>query len=510
MKGDPTMWQEPVVTCKEALELDRHVQSEYNLSASILMENAGRSAAEHILKKFEGPWVVVAGKGNNGGDALVVARHLLLRGEKDITVLLSQEKLGDLPALHLSVLRKEGCRVVPFPEEKNTAQQILNDANTIIDGIFGIGLRGPVRGDAGELIDRVNQSGKRVVSLDVPSGLGDEYRPGYPVVQAEETLSFEVLKLCLFMPEGRTHCGRIHSLSAGFPKASLSILHQYIHRIHPAGISQLIRYPDPWTYKNKRGHAAVFASSVGTTGAGLLAAEAVLRSGAGLVSLITDPNVYPLLASQSRSIMVKLMPTELSENWAKAFSAVLVGPGWGRGEERVPVLKQLLSLRQKGVIDADGIYLLKQLLDREGTLDLSNWVVTPHPGEFCALTGCSREEFEVNPFPRAQEFVSKFKCVLVLKGHVTYVFAPNGQIRIYDGMNPLLGTGGTGDVLAGMITGILAQGIDCFSAATLGVLLLGEVAREAGTLHGYFLSQDLLPVISKVVLFYAEKSRNLR
>ena len=104
------MWEEPVVTCKAALELDRHVQTEYRLPSAILMENAGRSAAEHILDAFEGPWVIVAGKGNNGGDALVVARHLFLRGERDLTVILSQKDLGELPALHLSVLRKEGCR----------------------------------------------------------------------------------------------------------------------------------------------------------------------------------------------------------------------------------------------------------------------------------------------------------------------------------------------------------------------------------------------------------------
>ncbi|MCX7788060.1 MAG: NAD(P)H-hydrate dehydratase [Spirochaetes bacterium] len=502
------MWQEPVVTCKEALELDRHVQTEYRLPAAILMENAGRSAAEHLVANFEGPWVIVAGKGNNGGDALVVARHLLLKGEKHITILLVQQDLGELPALHLSVLKKEGCRVIQFPTEIAAARQAIKDANTLVDGIFGIGLRGAIRGEARELINLLNQSGKRIVSIDVPSGLGDEYCPGYPVVQAEETLSFEVLKLCLFMPEARTHCGRIYRLSAGFPDTSLSILDGRIQRIHPTGISQLIRYPDPWAYKNKRGHVAVFASSVGTTGAGLLAAEAVLRSGAGLVSLFADPAVYPLLASQIRSLMVKPMPTVFSDSWEKGFSSLLVGPGWGRGEERIPYLRRLLSYRPGGVIDADGIYVLKALLDE--TVDLSGWILTPHPGEFCVLTGCSKEEFEVNPLPKAQEFIAKYRCILVLKGHVTYIIAPDGQIRIFDGMNPLLGTGGTGDVLAGLITGIRAQGIDPFSAATLGVLLLSEAACEAKRIYGYFLSQDLLPFLSKVVLSYAEQSRNFR
>lgn len=162
------------------------------------------------------------------------------------------------------------------------------------------------------------------------------------------------------------------------------------------------------------------------------------------------------------------------------------------------------------MIDADGLSILKRILDREEKVDLSGWVLTPHPGEFCSLTGCSREEFERNPLPKAQEFVFSYRCVLVLKGHVSYILAPDGRVGIYDGMNPILGTGGTGDVLAGMITGILAQGVDPFSAATAGVLLLGEAAREAEKAYGYFLSQDLLSFISRVVLSYAEKSRNLR
>jgi len=505
-----TVWQEPVLSCKEALELDRYVQAEYQLPAALLMENAGRSAAEHLLREFQGPWAVVVGKGNNGGDALVVARHLLLKGEREITILLADKDLGELPALHLSVLRKEGCRVIQFSEEKIASLQVLKESNTLVDGIFGIGLRGAVRGEVSELIELMNRSGKRIASLDIPSGLGDEYRPGYPVVQAEETLSFEVLKQCLFWPESRTHCGRIHRLSAGFPPGSLSRFKTQIERIHPGGIPYLIRYPEPWAYKNKRGHVAVFASSLGTTGAGLLAAEAVLRSGAGLVSLFADSSAYPLLASQSRSVMVKPMPQEVSEGWAKAFSAILVGPGWGREETRIPWLNRILSLPQGGVIDADGLSILKRILDREGEVDLSRWVLTPHPGEFCLLTGCSREEFEGNPLPKAQEFVSRYRCVLVLKGHVSYILAPDGRVGIYDGMNPLLGTGGTGDVLAGMITGILAQGVDLFSAATAGVLLLGEAAREAEKTYGYFLSQDLLSSISRVVLTYAEKSRNLR
>ena len=505
-----TVWQEPVVTCKEALELDRYVQEEYQLPPALLMENAGRSAAEHLLNYYQGPWGIVVGKGNNGGDALVVARHLLLRGERDITILMAQKDLGELPALHLSVLRKEGCRVVEVSEEKTTLTQVLKESNTLIDGIFGIGLRGSIRGELSELVELLNQSGKRIVSLDVPSGLGDEYRPGYPVVQAEETLSFEVLKQCLFWPESRTHCGRIHRLSAGFPDGSLHRFKNQVQRIHAGGIPQLIRYPEAWTYKNKRGHVAVFASSLGTTGAGLLAAEAVLRSGAGLVSLFTDSSVYPLLASQSRSVMVKPIPSDFSEGWPKAFSAVLVGPGWGREEGRIPWLGKILSLPQRGVIDADGLYILKQFLEREREVNLSGWILTPHPGEFCLLTGCSKEEFETNPLPKGQEFVSRYQCVLVLKGHVSYILASDGRVGIYDGMNPLLATGGTGDVLAGMITGILAQGIDPFSAATAGVLLLGEAAKVAKKTYGYFLSQDLLSSISRVVLSYAEKSRNLR
>jgi len=501
----------PVATCSTALDLDQRVQTTYHLPALVLMENAGRSAAEYLFPYLEEPCVVVAGKGNNGGDALVIARHLLQKGVSDITVVLVQEDMGELATVQSAALKAHGCRMLNYQAERVSALEAIRRGKTIIDGILGIGLKGKARGTIPELIDQINDSQGKVFSLDVPSGLGDDYAPGFPVVRAFETLTFEVPKLCMYLPEGRIYCGTIHCLSAGFPPREIMELNTSYELITGESLPSLIRYPNPWEYKNLRGHAAVFGSSVGTTGAGILASEAVLRAGAGMVSLVADSDVYPVLASQCRSVMVKpLPPNPIPEGWGSAFSAFLIGPGWGRGIERMPLFRRLVSMKRPGVLDADGLYLLKQMLDERETPDLEGWILTPHPGEFEALTGCTRDTFKTNPLPKAKEFASRLHCVLVLKGHISYIVSPDGSIKVYDGMNPVLGTAGTGDVLAGLITGFLAQGMNSLSAALSGVLILGETAKQVRLTQGYFLSQDLLPGLSKMVWDNAEKARDLR
>ncbi|MFQ3619412.1 MAG: NAD(P)H-hydrate dehydratase [Spirochaetales bacterium] len=501
-------WKEPVFSCKEAVELDHYIQTEYQLPALVLMENAGRSTAEYLLSYTEGPWVIVVGKGNNGGDALVAARHMTREGRKDFTLVLAQKEVGELGALHLETLKKEGCKILFYEEDKTAVLQGLQEASTLIDGLFGVGLRGSIRkGPTLELVQAMNDSGKRIVALDLPSGLGDDYLVGYPIVHATETLCYEAWKLPMFFPEARTHCGKLHKLTAGFPSSALATYNVSCELVTSKGLYSLLTFPPPWTYKNKRGHIAVLASSLGTTGAGILAAEAGLRSGAGLVSLFVDSSIYSVVASQSKSIMVKPLTHDFPQGEEfHAFSAFLIGPGWGRSMDRLPWLKKILRPGTKGVIDADGIFLLKILIDSGYSPDLAEWILTPHPGEFSRLTGCEKEEYETNPLPRAKEFVSKYPCTLVLKGHVTYIISPEKEVRILDGMNPLLATGGTGDVLSGLAAGFLAQGMAPYSAATAAVLVLSEGAYKAEEQYGFFLSQDLLPFLSKTVVNYAKKA----
>lgn len=346
-----------VLTCAEMAGLDERTQREYHIPAVVLMENAARSAADYLLTAVlggtsePGPLVFAAGKGNNGGDALAMARHLYLAGIKDLHILLAGEELGALPGLHRDILKEFGIPFSIFSHDGDAGRALLRRARLIVDGLFGIGLRGPAREFYSALITAINDSEAKVVSLDVPSGLGDSFRPEYPAVKADITLSFEMPKICQYRPAGRLLCGDIVRIPVGFPPNLIDEMPGRFELSGPGILDSLLENPGPGAYKNTRGHLAVFAGSPGTAGAAALASEAALRSGAGLVSLFADGPVYPVLAAGSRSVMVKPWSSAADpEEWqAEAFSAFLVGPGWGRDEDRYRWFRRIVSDRKSVV-----------------------------------------------------------------------------------------------------------------------------------------------------------------
>lgn len=481
--------------------LDERTQKEYGIPAALLMENAGRSAAEYLLgmkgpgNAAEGPIVVVAGKGNNGGDALVAARHLYIAGRKDLRVLLASKDLGELAALHAGILTKLGVPLEVFSPGNRNVRRLLTGAGLIVDGLFGIGVSGRLRAPGDEIVNLVSSSKAKIVSLDVPSGLFDGYRPEFPAVKADVTLTFELPKLCLYLPAGRKLSGKIEVLPVGFPPALTAEMPGRLELLGDDFLRSAIPPLPPDAYKNSRGHLAVLAGNRGTTGAAALCSEAALRSGAGLVSLFADEAVYPILASAMKSVMVKPLQAAPSDWKPSGFSAFLAGPGWGRG--RAPWLRTLLGTGIPGVLDADGIHVLKEVLEGPNRPKrLEGWVLTPHVGEFAAFTGRQKEEILVDPLPFLEETAGKLGCVVVLKGHVTYIAAPSGKIFVHDGMNPALGTAGSGDVLAGIIAGLLAMGVAPVTAAAAGVDLHGRAGKLAAEKTGMFTAEDLLPYLS--------------
>jgi NAD(P)H-hydrate epimerase len=195
--------------------------------------------------------------------------------------------------------------------------------------------------------------------------------------------------------------------------------------------------------------------------------------------------------------MVKPLLELSPDAWdASAYKALLAGPGWGRAASRELWLRRFITCGLPGVMDADALYVLKGILSDED-VNLSGWVLTPHPGEFAALTGVSREEVLANPLPGLEDFCGTYRCVLVLKGHVTIIHDGEGKILIHDGMNPALGTAGSGDVLAGVIAGLLCRGMRPAAAAVCGVELHGAAGKTARETAGFFTAADLLSYISK-------------
>lgn len=488
--------------------IDARSSTEYGIASADLMEAAGRLG---YLRLKEAAWagtvpsgahVFVAGRGANGGDAFVMARHARLDGADAAVVLASgPPDPGTDAAAMLSACAALGIACTSWPEEPAAAQRLIESASWIVDGIAGTGLRGPLRPPLDRLVEILNRSSGRRVAIDVPSGLGDGYRDGWPVVHADWTLTMGLPKACLYLPRGRRHCGRILVVQPGFPPALLEDPAIRCELIDEQSFRGLLDPLPLDAYKGDRGHLAVFAGSPGTSGAAWLAAHAAARARLGLVSLFADAATMPLLAPSCRSVMAKPWDEADPRGFdAARFTALLVGPGWGVGEGRLRWLERLLRTEVPGVLDADGITLLAALLRGGGRPRLGGrWVLTPHPGEFVRFAGITRDALLDDPMPHALAAARELEAVIVLKGHVTIVADPSGGARVLDGCNPALATAGSGDVLAGLVAGGLAAGLAPEPAAVFGVSLHARLGRVARRRVGWFLAEDLVPLVSEVL-----------
>lgn len=484
-------------------EIDRLAQERYAIPQAVLMEDAGLRA--YLLARERiwaggpppGPMVFLAGRGSNGGDALVMARQRRLEGQGELAVVLGagEPAEGSLTAVHLAICRAMGLPVLRYPEQAGEVERLLAGARWIVDGLLGTGLRGSARAPLADLIRLANSSPARSVAVDIPSGIGDEFRPGYPALESEYTLTVGLPKLCLYLPHARPLCGQILVVPGVFPRELLESPQLAGGMLLAEELEELPALPRE-AHKGRRGHLAVFAGSEGTTGAAWLSATAAARSRAGLVSLFLPRALYAAALPRFKSVMVRpweeaSAPERLD---LRRFSALLVGPGWGTAEKRLRWLERLLGLGLPGVLDADGITLLAGLAPRPRLA--GRWVLTPHPGEFARLAGLELARLLEDPLPALLRTSAELQAVIVLKGHCTFVAAPDGRYWILDGMNPALATGGSGDVLAGAIAGLAAGGMPVLEAARFGVLLHSRAGEEAHRERGYFLAEDLLPYLS--------------
>jgi len=477
--------------------IDAAAHSEFGFPEAVLMENAGIRAYERtvgILGERRNI-VFVAGSGNNGGDGLVMARQCLNEGGRPVVILLKADP-GGLCGKHARVCRTLGIPIHVWSDDAAACRRNIHAADGIVDGITGTGLSGSLRPPAARVVEAIADAPGRIFAIDAPSGIGDAYEHGMPAVRADVTLTIELPKRSLYLPYARPFCGRIEIVSVGFPARLTDDPDNRAVLLEESDLDQLLPVVSADAYKTSRGWVGVFAGSPGTTGAALLTAEAAARSRAGLVSLYAAPDIFGIVAGMMRSVMPK--PWEPESDPATFdlahLSSLVVGPGWGI-RNRMPWLRMLIGSGLPGVLDADGITLLSRA---DPIPDLGGrWVLTPHPGEFARLSGLSKDEILGDPAATGMEWARRLGCILVLKGHVTYICSPDGSYAAVDGMNPAMGTAGSGDLLAGIIGGLMAAGADPEQAARVGVLLHAKAGRTAFARRGWFLSEDLLPFISK-------------
>lgn len=491
--------------------IDHEAEERFRIPSPILMENAGLKALNAMQRRIwrrplpEEPVTVVAGRGNNGGDALVIARQLHGIGARALTVLLSHGEPtdGSQCAANLAICRALGIAV-------RDGSKAALECGWVIDGMAGTGQRGALRGPAAALAERMNRSPARVIALDAPSGVGDRFMADMPTVRADWTLALELPKRALYLPAARPACGTIIVVPIGLPAALTDPAGGTARLLGLAALPGLLPPVPADAHKRTRGHVAVLAGSAGTAGAARLAATAAACSRAGLVTLHADDDTYQVQAGALTSVMVApwseaVDPGEL----VRRIDSLVVGPGWGTGQARSEWLRRLLALPCRGVLDADATTLLARA--GRGTEPLAGrWVLTPHPGELARLLDGTVAEVLADPAAAAAEVATRFGGVVVLKGHVTCVAAPavgaaageRGEppLSVVDGMQPWLATGGSGDVLAGVIGALLAGGrLSPYRAACAGVLIHAAAARRMYRERGWFLAEDLTAAVSRVV-----------
>ena len=432
-----------------------------------LMENAGRAVAQEILRRYGArETLVLCGPGNNGGDGFVVARCLKRWGWPVRLAL-----LGDL-----ATLKGDAAAMAALWDGPVEQGVVIGDARLIVDAIFGAGLSRPF---PAELAQAINGAGCPIVAVDVPSGLdGLTGQPLGASVKADLTVTFFRRKPGHVLAPGRFLCGEVVVAEIGIPDAVLP-------EIGPrAWINDGISLPLPQVegHKYRRGHAVVVSGGPLNTGAARLAAMAALKSGAGLVTLSGAPEALAVQSAHVTAVMLSAVPlAELLADRRK--NAVCIGPAAGTGPDTRKAVGTVLRSGAAAVLDADaltafageGAALFRLIADRPGR----PVVMTPHDGEFARLFEGVKEEAD-SKIERARKAAKLSGAVVVLKGPDTVIAAPDGRARVNVNAPPSLATAGSGDVLAGIVTGLLAQGLDGFEAARTGVWLHGAAANRHG------------------------------
>jgi ADP-dependent NAD(P)H-hydrate dehydratase / NAD(P)H-hydrate epimerase len=447
-----------------------------------LMLSAGQAVAEAAMGLVEdGPIVVVAGPGNNGGDGFVAAAELAARG-REVSVILLCER-DSLQGDAASAARGWKYPVLPFNP------QAIGKPALIIDALFGAGLDRPMKGEPFDMIEAINANGAPVLAVDLPSGISGTSGSLMGVaVRATETVTFFRRKPAHLLLPGRTYCGRVRVADIGIDARVLAEIQPRTFENVPAFWRQSLPVPQVAAHKYDRGHAVVVSGALATTGAARLAARGALRSGAGLVTVASPRDALAVNASALTAVMVRAVdtPLEFGEMLSdKRLNTCVIGPGAGVGRHTRDLVLTALSARRNLVLDADALTSFAEAPDRlfeaiKKSLD-PQVVLTPHEGEFPRLfSDISNKHPLRSKLERVRAAAERSGAVVLLKGPDTVVASTDGRATVAANAPPWLATAGAGDVLSGIISGLLAQGVPAFEAASMGVWMHGEAAGEAG------------------------------
>jgi len=509
-----------------------------------MMENAGQGLADVVLDLFvdeiEPEVVGLVGSGNNGGDALVALTALLEEGWRASAYLVKRKK-DDL----VKRFADAGGELITGKDAFENLAESIEVADVLLDGVLGTGIKLPLKKDAAELLEEVNvileslEEEPLVIAVDCPSGVDcDSGEVADETIPADLTVTMAAVKQGLLKLPAFEYVGELEVVDIGLPNDLASLNEVDTEVADPDSVSMLLPERPLASHKGTFGTALLTAGSISYTGAAALAGEAAYRGGAGLVTLAVPAPLHGVLASQLPEATWVLLPHEkgaISENGAEVLakhldkaSALLIGPGFGMENTTKGFIENILGAKFGGkknvqrigfvhdagmekedseiklppmIVDADGLNLLSQIDGWAKKLPAAS-ILTPHPGEMAALTGLSKEEIQEDRQTIASKYAQEWGHIVVLKGAFTVVASPDGRTTLIPVASPALARAGTGDVLAGLITGLRAQGLDAFDAAVAGAWIHAQAglyaADDLGTTASV-LAGDVLASISDVL-----------
>jgi hydroxyethylthiazole kinase-like uncharacterized protein yjeF len=497
---------DPVLTTAEMRAFDRYAITDVGIPSIVLMENAGRGTVE-LMATMYAPLqgksaVVVCGSGNNGGDGLVVARHLAIRGLKVTAIVLGRPKdlKGDVRTNYESlaaISKSRQCQIRILTNNTSQSLSVLPQTDFTIDAVFGTGFRGKIEHRYRKIIDWINGRQGVRISIDIPSGInGDTGEAESSAVRAHLTTTMAFKKIGLLVGRDRTYAGCYKVVDIGLPTTVLSSSRVRTWEVHASDIRSILPKRSLKAHKYSVGKVFVLAGSMGFTGAAAMTSTSVLRSGAGAAVLGTPDSVFSVLAKKLTEVIVRpLASTPEGTLSSKAIAdiashstwanVILLGPGLSRNLETKNLVRQIVRESSTSIlIDADGLNALAEdptCLTRGKRRAV---ILTPHAGELALLMGMTAEDVNRDFVEVARAAARRYRAIIVAKGSPTVTASPDGSVYINSTGNPGMATVGTGDVLAGCIAGLWAQGMEPLHAAYGGVFIHGLAGDRASITYG--------------------------
>ncbi|MCK8826178.1 NAD(P)H-hydrate dehydratase [Natroniella acetigena] len=507
-----------IVTGVEMKEIDGQAIEDVGIPGVVLMERAGMKVVAEVIdlleQVVEPEVIILAGCGNNGGDGFVVSRLLADEGIQVKTSVLGQrEEISGDAKVNLDILENLNLSVTEIKtEELSTLKEDLEQADLIIDALLGTGITGELRGLYPELIELINQVTTPVLAVDIPSGVeAGTAKVRSVAVKAERTVTFGLPKIGTLLYPGREYVGDLKVVDIGLPEQVIAEQELTTELITAELVKQNLVSRKQNTHKGDYGRLLIVAGSQGMTGAAMLVAQASLRVGAGLVTVgipsslnhileskLVEAMTYPL--AETEQVTLALEAEQQIEELLDGKDLLAIGPGLGQGEQLTTLIYNLLNtVNIPLVIDADGLNAIQDLellAQREAPT-----VLTPHPGELARLVGLTVEQIEEDRIGLASKLARQYQVVLVLKGAQTIVATPTGQVYLNLTGNAGLATGGSGDLLTGMIAGLAVQGLELVTATLIAVYLhgfAGDLAKDKLTEYS-LIPSDLLDYLPQAI-----------